>query len=189
MEDKNIDKISLVVWLRNSAIIVAMMLLVAIANHGVAGQDALEDPGGEPEEGQIWNITDAPFTFQLHRAAGSKWTPEITLEPGEFRTVLATETDLLGVSNDPNKDGYVVVRYPALGGHVQVMLSARTRNDQFVPYWFHVKDSNGVSRMIQANSREQAEETQKTLLQQPPMSKQEIEQIKRTLRANWVLYD
>lgn len=170
-------------------VITTMLLLIGFSNHAAAGQADTEGKNAEPAEGQIWNITDAPFTFQLHRATGNNWTQEITLAPGKFRPVLATDTDLLGVTNDGKQEGYVVVRYPTLGGHVQVMLSARTRNEQFVPYWFYVKDSSGISRLIQATSREKAEVIRKRLLGEPPKSEQEIEQIKRTLRANWVLYD
>ncbi len=190
MENSAIDKTSPAsVWPRFLGVAIATVLFLGISHFGVAAQVDPPSETEEPVEGQIWNVADTPFTFQLHRAAGNKWTEDITLGPGESRAVLASDTELLGIANDEKQDGYVIIRYQALGGHIQVMLSARTRKDRFLPYWFHAKDSNGISRMIQSASREQAEIAQAKLLEQPPMSADEIEQLKRTLRANWVLYD
>lgn len=170
----------------------AFFAMVAIAILTV-GSDTLfgQDPANEDEavEGQLWNITKEPFTFQLRQASGPCWTEEITLQPGEYKAVLATDTNILGIMDDGSGDGYVIIRYPALGGSVHTMLSARTRNDQFVPYWFFVKDSNGFGRMVQAKSREEAEARQTKLLAETPMTPQEMEEQKLTFRANWVLYE
>lgn len=169
------------------AVVVAMALLLGPSANTAFGQIA--EDGTRSVEGQLWNITDKAFTFQLRRDAGEVWTAPVTLQPGEHRSVRADEVSLFGINGKNEEDGYVVIRYPALGGNIEVMLSARTRNDQFVPYWFLVTDSSGVDRMIQASSREQAETMQSKMKEQPPMSPQELDQLKRTLRANWVLYD
>lgn len=174
-------------WLRNAMVVATTMLLLGLSTQGALGQIAAD--GEQSVEGQLWNITDTPFTFQLRRDSGDVWTRPITLQPGEHRSVRADETSLFGITGVNEEDGYVVIRYPALGGNIEVMLSARTRNDQFIPYWFYVTDSSGIARMIQAKSREQAESMQSKMKEQPAMSSDEIEQLKRTLRANWVLYD
>ena len=52
-----------------------------------------------------------------------------------------------------------------------------------------MKDSNGITRMVQEPSIEQAKEVQAALLKQPPMNAKELERSKHMLRANWVLTD
>ncbi len=169
-----------------------LVAITAVAALATSGQPVLgQEPTNEEEavEGQLWNITKEPFTFQLRQASGPCWTEEITLQPGEYKSVLATETNILGITNDGSGDGYVIIRYPALGGSVHTMLSARTRNDQFVPYWFYVEDANGFGRMVQAKSREEAEARQTKMLAETPKTPEEMEELKLTFRANWVLYE
>ena len=58
-----------------------------------------------------------------------------------------------------------------------------------MPNWFHVKDSNGFSRLIQAENIEKAKIRQKELEEEEPLTPAEIEKVKRSLKANWVFYD
>lgn len=174
-------------WVRTALLALIATTCLALGGEPLLGQDPINED--EAVEGQLWNITEEPFTFQLRQASGPCWTEEFTLQPGEYKPVLATDTNILGITNDGSGDGFVIIRFPALGGSVHTMLSARTRNDQFVPYWFYVKDSNGLGRMVQAKSREEAEARQTKLLAETPLTPEELEELKLTFRANWVLYE
>jgi len=73
---------------------------------------------------------------------------------------------------------------------LRLQLPAVDRNvNAYVPFWYHVKDSNGFSRMVQAPTPEAAGERQKQLQAEPPFGAAELEAVKRTLRANFMLYD
>ena len=58
-----------------------------------------------------------------------------------------------------------------------------------MPNWFHVKDANGFSRLVQAPNIEEAKARQEELQKEEPLTPAEIEKVKRSLKANWVFYD
>ncbi|HVU88543.1 MAG TPA: hypothetical protein VHD36_14580 [Pirellulales bacterium] len=152
--------------------------------------DKLDLPVGE---GRIYNLTDQPFVFQLHRADGAAWTESYTIPAGKYFAVKAAPggaTEIQGITG--NGRGYVIIRHrePVLGGFLTVRLPAMNpANGQVQPTWFAVKDANGICRLVQEPSVAQAKSVQEALRKQTPMTPQEIERSKHMLRANWVLTD
>jgi hypothetical protein len=153
--------------------------------------DKLDLPVGE---GRIYNLTNQPFVFQLHRADGAAWTESHTIPAGKYFAVKAPRggatTEIQGITG--NGRGYVIIRHrePVLGGYLTVRLPAMNpANGQVQPTWFAVKDANGICRLVQEPSVEQAKSVQEALQKQTPMTPQEIERSKHMLRANWVLTD
>ena len=148
--------------------------------------------GAEPtKEGRLSNIAEVPFKYRLARRRGKPWTEEMTLAPGKFQAIRAPKpgesSELEGLTG--RGDGYVNVSYPELGGYIHLHLSARNMNDELEPNWYHVKDSNGFSRLLKAATIEEAKARQKKLMDEEPLTLKEIEKTKRLLKANWVLYD
>jgi len=142
-----------------------------------------------PVEGRLYNLTSEPFVYRLHRAYGPVWTPKATIAAGGSQSVVAPETgrsNILGVRGDGK--GYVIAQYPSYGGQVTVRLPARNPADnKLEPNWFCVTDANGFKRLIQADSEAAARETQTELQAQTPLTAEEVNQLKKSLRANWVL--
>jgi hypothetical protein len=178
-------------WGRNRFGYVIAALLVA---GGLAGERTASaaQAGPPPKEGRIVNLDSKPFTFRLARSQGAVWSSPMTVGPGEALILKAGGSGevnaLEGITADGH--GHVTIDFPELGGRLRLQLPAldRTQN-RYVPFWFHVKDSNGFSRMIQAPTKEAAQERQKQLQAEPPYGAAELEAIKRTLRANFMLYD
>lgn len=141
-------------------------------------------------EGRIWNLADKPFTFRLRRRDGVAWTEPITVAPGKYFALRAGEgssREIEGITGKGN--GHVSIEYPELGGKIRLQLPAQDKADDLVPYWFHVKDSNGFSRLVQAKDVEGAKQQQAALQQEPKLTPQELARIKQMLKANWVLFD
>jgi hypothetical protein len=143
-------------------------------------------------EGRLYNLTSRPFTFQLHRRDGVKWTDGYVVQPGKFFSVKVPTTgqrdDILGISG--NGQGFVIVRFrePTLGGFMTLRLPATNPASlKLEPTWFAVEDANGNVRLVQEASVEKAQATQEALKKQTPMTPAELENMKQTLRNNWVL--
>jgi len=166
----------------------AVLLAILSAGHRVGAAPQ----GSPPKEGRIVNLDAKPFTFRLARKQGALWSNPITLAPGAAFTLkdgVTSELDALeGITGDGK--GHVTIDYPELGGRLRLQLPAVDRNQNaYTPFWYHVKDSNGISRMVQAATPEAAKERQKQLQAEPPYAAGELEAVKRMLRANFMLYD
>jgi hypothetical protein len=173
-----------------------LALCVAFSAHSTAlaqtkkGQQA----AATVREGRIYNLTPQPFTFQLHRADGVAWTDGYVVQPGKYIAIKAPRpgetTEIQGLTG--NGRGYVIIRHrePVLGGYMTLRLPAQNpANQQLQPTWFAVKDANGIARLVQEASVEQAQAVQDSLQKQTPMTPEELERSKHMLRANWVLTD
>lgn len=184
-------------WLSWEAFMVIGVLvalsLAATAEPPKTPAVSLEDPEGlrtRVAEEYIWNIDSKPFTFRSRRHTGANWTRDMTLKPGEKIAIHESRSKtnaLEGATGDGR--AYVAIRYHALGGAIQMHLPAHNLDDEVVPDWFHVKDSNGISLMVQARSLREAKQVQQRLQKEPPKTPEQLELIKRVLRQNWVLYD
>ncbi|HEY2840354.1 MAG TPA: hypothetical protein VGJ26_14455 [Pirellulales bacterium] len=148
----------------------------------------------QPVEGRLYNLTNEPFEYRLHRSNGVVWTSPYTIPAGGHRVIAAPTTgksDILGVRGDGK--GYVIIQYSSFGGKVTVRLPARDpSNNKLEPNWFCVKDINGFRRLIQAANEETAKKVQADLLdptKSKPLTAVEIKDLKKSLRANWVLSD
>jgi hypothetical protein len=176
-------------WTAVAAGACALSLLAGIRWQALRAEAA--DEADTPKEGRLWNLTNAPFKFRLARSRGKPWTDEMTLAPGKVQVIRAPKpgesSELEGLTG--RGDGFVNISYPELGGHIRLHLAARDINDELVPNWFHVKDANGFSRLVQAETIEIAKARQEKLMNEKPLSPAEIEQAKRLLKANWVLYE
>ena len=145
-----------------------------------------------PREGYLYNLTGQPFSFQLHRTVGLAWTSVYTVPP-EQRIVVrppraGQRSEIQGMTGDTR--GFVLIRYwdPVLNGYTMFRLPAQNPADQRLePTWFAVKDSSGITRLVQEPSVEQARAVQQALQQQTPLTADELERTRRTMRANWVL--
>ncbi|HVC97716.1 MAG TPA: hypothetical protein VND64_28855 [Pirellulales bacterium] len=161
------------------------------ASRAVQAQVAKTKNAPAVREGRLWNIADEPFKFRLARSHGALWTDELTLEPGEHHAIRALkpgeQSDLEGFTG--RGDGYVNISFPSMGGHIHLHLPARNHRGELIPNWFHVKDANGFSRLIQAPDIDKAKAHQKELQQEEPLTEKEVERLKKVLRANWVFYD
>ncbi|HEY4312002.1 MAG TPA: hypothetical protein VGN12_21320 [Pirellulales bacterium] len=173
-----------------------VLLLLLIAPAITSAQNAQTEKGQQtppPGEGRIYNLTNRPFAFQLHRRDGVSWTDNYVVEPGKYFSIQVPKpeersSDFIGITG--NGKGHVIVRYPSpkLGGNLALRLPATNpQNGQLQPTWFAVEDSNGVVRLVQQPNVEQAMARQEELKSQPPLSAAELEAIKKTLRSNWVL--
>lgn len=178
--------------------VTAGLLGVCIALLSTRAVNAQEEPADPKDidvvvpEGRLYNITDQPVTFQLHQRDGAAWTASYTIPAGKYYSIRAPkgteESDIQGLTG--NGRGFVIIRFPepALGGNMTVRLPARNPETNVLqPTWYAVKDSNGIIRMVQEPSMEQAKKVQDSLQKQPRMSPQELEKVKHMLRANWVL--
>ena len=126
------------------------------------------------------------------RKTGRTWTDDIALAPGAVYVLRAGQDEdasaLQGITGDGK--GHVVIDYDELGGRIRLMMPAIYQNGTtYAPNWFHVRDSNGFSRVIQAHDQKEAEARHKELLAIPPYTEAELKTIKQMLRANYVLYD
>jgi hypothetical protein len=175
-----------------AAVAVSLLLAIAAVRHQAMEAEAAEgDDDNVVKEGRLWNIAGEPFKFRLARRTGKRWTDEMTLAPGKFQAIRPPKpgepSELEGFTG--RGDGYVNVSYAALGGHIHLHLRARNYKEELVPYWFHVKDSNGFSRLIQAANIEEAKARQEELQKEEPLTPAEIEKVKKSLKANWVFYE
>jgi hypothetical protein len=183
-----IDSIRLGRTARRTCLYITALLAGAV----VPERAAEAAPQGEPpKEGRIVNLDAKPFTFRLARKQGVLWSDPITLAPGATYTLKpgGDGVDALeGITGDGK--GHVTIEYPELGGRLRLQLPAvdRTQN-AYMPSWYHVKDSNGISRLVQAPTQEAAQERQAKLKAEPPYAPGELEAVKRMLRANFMLYD
>lgn len=148
-----------------------------------------ETPAATPQEGRIQNLDSKPFSFRLARSKGVTWTDTITLAPGESlslkRGADGNTKDIEGITGDGK--GHVTIDYPELGGRIRLQLPAVNQTQQvYMPYWFHVRDSNGFSRLVQAESKEAAEARHKDLLAEPPLTPEQLAAVKRMLKANFI---
>lgn len=166
--------------------------LGALAN-SAAGQITMGQAGDAPlgdDEGRIYNIASSPFTFRLERSAGPTWTQSYTLPPNRYFSIKLPKpgqrSELVGVLG--NREGYVVIQYPELGGQMSFRLPARNpQSNELEPTWFHVEDSDAISWLVQAGSVENARKIQEDLQQKPRRTPEEIERLRRNLEANWCL--
>lgn len=172
--------------------LVMSALSLALANVATAQAPAAKDPPLVPGEGRLHNLTSRPFTFQLHRVDGAKWTDGYVIQPGKYYSVRVprpgTRSEIMGITG--NGEGFVIVRYrePKFNGFMTLRLSAvNPASLKREPTWFVVEDANGLLRLIQEGSVEAAQATQESILKQPPLSPTELEQMQKTLRNNWVL--
>ena len=175
-----------------TVVAVALLLVIAAVRHwGIEAEAADPDKENVVKEGRLWNITDEPFKYRLARKSGKLWTDEMTLAPGKFQTMRPPKPgepiELEGFTG--RGDGYVNVSFASMGGHIHLHLRARNLQDELVPNWFHIKDANGFSRLIQAENIDAAKTMQEELQKEEPWTPAEIEKAKRTLKANWVFYD
>ncbi|MBX3411139.1 MAG: hypothetical protein KF708_00365 [Pirellulales bacterium] len=175
--------------------VVCMLLLAVVAlEAGTRSQiaTAADDATAakEPIEGQLWNLADKPFTFKLRRRDGVAWSAPITVEPGKYYSLRTDGQEASGLEGITGKGtGHVSIEYAELGGKIRLQLPAQDKADNLVPYWYHVKDSNGFSRLVQAKTVEDAEKQQAAMQQEPKLSPQEVTQIRKMLKANWVFFD
>jgi hypothetical protein len=149
----------------------------------------------EVKEVRIWNITNEPFKYRLAKSDGVPWTAEITVEPGKYQTILIPKpgepSELEGITLIPEsvyRGRYFGIRYPKYGGFLEANMPIE-EGEKGIPIWFHVKDANGYSDMISAANVEDARKRQADLLQEKPLTPEEIEKRKIKLRANWEFYD
>ncbi len=77
-----------------------------------------------------------------------------------------------------------------LGGYLTLRLPAQNPASQRIePTWFAIKDSNGITRLVQEPNADAAKAVEANLMKHPKMTAQELERTKHMLRANWVLTD
>ncbi|MCE9608160.1 MAG: hypothetical protein K8U03_25020 [Planctomycetia bacterium] len=171
-----------------SVITCACILLCAATVSPLTALGA-EPSGPPPKEGRIHNLDAKPFSFRLARRSGATWTEALILAPGETYTLRTDTADgLEGITGDGK--GHVTIDYPELGGRIRLQLPVLNQTNQaYMPNWYHMRDSNGFSRLVQAESKEAAEARRKDLLAEPPLTPAELTAVKRTLRANFMLYD
>ncbi len=174
------------VWL--TTLLTTLAILSTTAPRRAAAQ---RDTGDLPlgSGGRLWNISDAPLKYRLRRTSGVIWTDERTLAPGEFQLLQLPKpgerSDIQGLDvTDP----HVSIEYPDMGGLMRFRLPARSASGTVVPFWFYVKDSNGFGHMIQAKGLPEAQTAQERLKKVQPLKPEEIDDLRATLRANWVFY-
>jgi len=180
---------------RSLAALVALAVLAFVSSAPARGQEESADPKVDEvpvREGRLYNLTSQPLSFQLHQMDGVAWTNSYSIAPGKYFAVRAPKageaTDIQGLTGDGR--GFVIIRYPEpiLGGYLTLRLPARNPSSQVLqPTWYAIQDSNGIIRMVQEPSMEQAKAVQEKLQKQPRMTPQELEHTKHMLRANWVL--
>ena len=133
----------------------SMVILLLALSMGVAVSDSAFAQAAAPArvagEGRLYNLTARPFTFQLHRRDGVKWTDGFVVQPGKFFSVKVPQTreqsDIMGISG--NGEGFVIVRFrePTLGGFMTLRLPATNPASlKLEPTWFAVEDANGIVR-------------------------------------------
>jgi hypothetical protein len=169
--------------------IVSVALLAAAAAAQQRSPDATDNqpPAGI---GRLWNLTPEPITYELARNTGRPWSIPRTIQPGKFHELRTPppgqRSPLLGINQ---RDRFVGVRFPALGGVVTVRLPGRNAEGELVPNWFFVNDANEIPRLIQASSPEEARQQYEQLKKSRPLTPENIERFKATLRANHVFAD
>jgi hypothetical protein len=173
-------------------LLLALGLAVGATDSAFAQPSPQTPPARVAGEGRLYNLTSRPFTFQLHRRDGVKWTDGYVVQPGNFFSVKVPRAgerdDIMGISG--NGQGFVIVRFrePTLGGFMTLRLPATNPASlKLEPTWFAVEDANGIVRLVQEAGVEQAKATQENLRKQTPMIPAELESMKQTLRNNWVL--
>jgi hypothetical protein len=178
-----------------AAILLTMMCAFSSSSrpaHAQAPQAAIE--ATPPGEGRLYNLTQRPFVVQFHRADGVKWSDGFVIQPGQFYAVRVPHPgerrDIMGLTG--NGQGFVIVRFkdPKLGGFRTLRLTATNANTmKLEPNWFAVEDASGIINLMQNANLAEAKTAQESLAEQPAMTPAELESMKRTLRANYVLTD
>jgi hypothetical protein len=170
----------------------ALSLSISLAAVSSALGQGAADPPLAVGEGRLYNLTPRPFTVQLHRKDGVKWTDGYVIQPGKFHSVRVPRPgdrdDIMGVTG--NGEGFVIVRFreAKLGGFMTLRLTATNPASlKRQPTWFAVEDANGIVRLVQETGVAEATALQENLKKQPPMTPAELETMRQTLRNNWVL--
>ncbi|HVU86130.1 MAG TPA: hypothetical protein VHD36_02340 [Pirellulales bacterium] len=168
--------------------------LSVLSSHSALAQAPAASDATPPGEGRLYNLMQRPFVVQLHRADGVKWSDGFVIQPGKFYAVRVPRpgerSDIMGLSG--NGQGFVIVRFkdPKLGGFRTLRLTATNANTmKLEPNWFAVEDSNGIINLLQNANLAEAKAAQENLLKEPAMTPAELQSMKRTLRANYVLTD
>lgn len=170
------------------------VVITGLAVGAVAAQQtATNDEQGKPPErraGRLWNLSPRPITYQLARNTGRPWTAPLVLQPNQYHELRGPapgqRSVLLGLNQ---RDPFVGVRFDALGGVITVRLPARNSEGELLPNWFFITDSNDTPRLVQANDPDDARRQYEQLKQARPLTAENIERFKATLRANHVFAD
>jgi hypothetical protein len=199
--------LSLDSMLRVVALVLAVVATTASAQVSNRTDKQINEPGIPPartpetkppqlSEVRIWNVSNRPFKYRLARATGLRWTDEITLAPGKYQSIPVPKpgqpSELEGIAD--SKEGsvyesrFIGIRYPKYGGFMESNLPIE-QGETPIPYWFHILDPNGYSQVVSAANVEEARERQTELQRQKPLTPQQIERLKFTLRSNWEFYD
>ena len=176
-------------------VVVALIMMAGLcADVGYAQAAAGEKTVVPRGEGRLYNLTARPFTVQFHRADGVKWSDGFVIQPGQFYAVRVPKpgekSEIMGLTG--NGEGFVIVRFrdSKLGGFRTLRLTATNPNNmKLEPTWFAVEDSSGIINLVQQPGVAEAKAVQEGLQKQPALSGEELDRMKRTLRANYVLTD
>src|SRR5262249_51162744 len=83
---------------------------------------------------------------------------------------------------------YVVIEYRVPGGRMRMHLTAFDESGERVALWFHLRDSNGIGRMFQCRTVEEARKEQERLQKLPPLSQEELRKLRAQLQAHYLYY-
>jgi hypothetical protein len=181
--------------IKAATIAVALIAVNCVSTDFIYGQPAAGEKTAVPRgEGRLYNLTARPFTVQFHRADGVKWSDGFVIQPGQFYAVrvpkAGEKSEIMGLTG--NGEGFVIVRFrdAKLGGFRTLRLTATNPNNmKLEPTWFAVEDSSGIINLVQQPGVAEAKTVQEGLQKQPALSAEEVDRMKRTLRANYVLTD
>ncbi|HEY4311299.1 MAG TPA: hypothetical protein VGN12_17755 [Pirellulales bacterium] len=180
---------------RAAFVVIALITISALGAGEAFGQVAPAEKTAMPRgEGRLYNLTARPFTVQFHRADGVKWSDGFVIQPGQFYAVRVPKpgekSEIMGLTG--NGEGFVIVRFrdAKLGGFRTLRLTATNPNNmKLEPTWFAVDDSSGIVNLVQQPGVAEAKTVQEGLQKQPALTAEELDRMKRTLRANYVLTD
>lgn len=170
---------------------IACSLVLTSGLAGAADQAKAKPGELPPGVGRLWNLTNEPFTYQIARTSGQPWTQPVTLAPGKYQEVRLPKSgevsEWLGLTTSGNSSLTIRFPMPQLGGNIRLSLPGRTPNDEIIPNWFLVKDSNNFGRFVQAKTIEEARAKEDELKKRPKLTPEKLEEVKEMLRANYVL--
>ena len=147
-----------------------------------------------PGEGRLYNLTQRPFVVQFHRADGVKWSDGFVIQPGQFYARSRASPRRASGHHGPVWQWAGVRDRAVQRSEVGRLSHTAPDGDERQHHEARAQLVCGRRRQrghqsFATRQRGRGQSAQENLAKQPALTPAELESMKRTLRANYVLTD